>query len=191
MVLPQESVIATPEMIAAAAAATQAWVEKSVVGLGLCPFAAPVLRAGRMRLCVSEQTTAEGLVEDLSRELCALQAADPAQCETTLLVHPWVFEDFLDFNDFQDVCGGLLAELGLEGSLQIASFHPRFQFADTAAEDAENCTNRSPHPTLHLLRESSIAAVVEGGVDTEAIYRTNIATLRALGAAGWRRLWSD
>ncbi len=161
-----------------------------MIGLGLCPFAAPVVRAGRLRLCVSEQTTPEGLIEDLGRELVALDASDPEACETTLLVHPWVLRDFLDFNDFQDVCAGVLDELGLEGRIQIASFHPQYQFADSRPDDIENYTNRSPHPTLHLLREASIEAIVDGGADTDEIYRHNLQTMRALGLEGWRKLWA-
>ena len=161
-----------------------------MIGLGLCPFAAPVVRAGRLRLCVSEQTTPEGLIEDLGRELVALDAADPGDCETTLLVHPWVLQEFLDFNDFQDVCAGVLDELELEGRIQIASFHPQYQFADSRPDDIENYTNRSPHPTLHLLREASIERIVDGGADTDDIYRNNLQTMRALGLAGWRKLWA-
>ena len=188
---PPESAIASPDELAAAAAATRRWLERSVIGLGLCPFARAVVDAGSLRVRVSGHTTPEGLIGDLRAELLALQAARPGDCETTLLVHPWTLQDFLDFNDFQDACGALLVELDLEGVVQIAAFHPQFQFADSEPDDVANCTNRSPFPTLHLLRESSVAAVVDSGVDTDAIYRRNITTLRTLGAEGWRKLWSD
>lgn len=162
-----------------------------MIGLGLCPFAAPVLHAGRLRICVSAARTPAEVLLDLRRELLALAAAAPAACETTLLVHPWVLADFLDFNDFLDDCDAVLREEDLEGTVQIASFHPDYRFADSAADDIENHTNRSPYPTLHLLRESSIERVVDSGADTDAIYRNNLETLRRLGIDGWRKLWID
>lgn len=144
-----------------------------------------------MRIHVSERRTACLLLEDLRAELTALQAADPALCETTLLIHPWVLADFIEYNDFLEVCEATIAELDLEGELQVASFHPQYQFAGTQPEDIENCTNRSPYPMLHLLREASIERAVAALPDTDAIYRRNIRTLRDLGHAGWQRLWRD
>ncbi len=159
------------------------------MGLQLCPFAAPVYRAGRVRLRVSEARQSAQLLEDLGVELRWLDGQDEAQCETTLLIHPWVLNDFLEFNDFLADGEQLLAALGLEGSLQVASFHPGFQFAGTHPDDIGNYTNRSPFPTLHLLRETSIARAVEGLEDPDEIYRANIRTLQALGHAGWEKLW--
>jgi hypothetical protein len=162
-----------------------------VIGLKLCPFAERVYAAGRVRLRVSEQRSASGLLEELGSELRLLRDTDAEVCETTLLIHPYVLEDFLEFNEFLDVCEAAVAALGLEGELQVASFHPRYRFAGTRAEDIENCTNRSPYPTLHLLREASIERVLEGMADPDEIFRRNIRTLRALGASGWRKLWGD
>jgi len=170
-------------------AATRLWLERSVIGLNLCPFAESVYRADRVRFRVSEQRSASALLDDLRSELRELQAADPLRCETTLLIHPWVLTDFIEYNDFLDVCEATIVELGLEGELQVASFHPRYQFAGTQSEDIENYTNRSPYPMLHLLREASIERAVAAVPDTAEIYRRNIRTLRDLGHAGWRRLW--
>jgi hypothetical protein len=172
-------------------ASTRRWLEKSVIGLGLCPFAENPYRADRVRFFVSAQESPAGLLEDLRSELLGLNAADPAQCETSLLIHPAVLDDFLEYNDFLEVCDALLADLDLSGVLQVASFHPRYQFADTGPEDIENYTNRSPYPVLHLLREASVERAIAAAGDTEEIYRKNIRTLRTLGHEGWRALWRD
>ena len=172
-------------------AMTRRWLERSVIGLNLCPFAAGPYHDDRVHFFVSEQRTASGLVEDLRSELLNLQSADPAQRETTLLIHPWVLADFLEYNEFLDVCDAMIDELGLEGELQVASFHPRYQFADTQPEDIDNFTNRSPYPMLHLLREASVERAIAAAGDTEEISRRNIRTLRELGHLGWQRLWRD
>jgi uncharacterized protein len=172
-------------------AATRRWLERAVIGLNLCPFADSVYRGHRVRFQVSEQRSAAALLEDLRTELLLLQAADPTQCETALLIHPWVLNDFIEYNEFLEVCDAAVADLELEGELQVASFHPQYQFADTQPQDIENYTNRSPYPMLHLLREASVERAVEAVGDTEEIYRRNIRTLRALGHAGWQRLWRD
>jgi hypothetical protein len=144
-----------------------------------------------VRFFVSEQRTAQALLQEFREESQALQAADPLRCETTLLIHPWVLADFIEYNDFLEVCEAAIAELGLEGELQVASFHPHYQFAGTQSEDIENFTNRSPYPMLHLLREASIERAIATVPDSDEIYRRNIRTLRELGHAGWRRLWRD
>jgi uncharacterized protein len=171
--------------------ATRRWLEKSVIGLNLCPFAEIPYRGDRVRFTVSERRSAAGLLEDLRSELQALAAADPKHMETTLLIHPWVLADFIEYNDFLEVCDATVAELSLDGELQVASFHPQYQFAETQSDDIENYTNRSPYPMLHLLREASVERAVAAAGDTEEIYRRNIRTLRALGHDGWQRLWRD
>jgi hypothetical protein len=123
--------------------------------------------------------------------LQSLAAADPKDRETTLLIHPWVLADFIEYNDFLEVCDCTVAELNLEGELQVASFHPQYQFAQSQPDDIENYTNRSPYPMLHLLREASVERAIEAVGDTEEIYRRNMRTMRALGHAGWQRLWRD
>lgn len=167
--------------------ATRRWLERSVVGLNLCPFAGGPWRQGRVRMRVSEATGLQRLAEDLADELIALNEADPAECETTLLIHPRVLGDFTEYNDFLDLADGLLAQLELDGTLQIASFHPDYRFADAPPDDPAHCTNRSPYPMLHLLREASVEAAVAGHPDPDAIYERNIEKLRELGVAGWKR----
>jgi hypothetical protein len=170
-------------------AATRLWLERAVIGLNLCPFAESVYRSDRVRFRVSEQRSAPALLDDVRSELMELHSADPLRCETTLLIHPWALTDFIEYNGFLEICDAAIADLGLEGELQIASFHPRYRFAGTQSEDIENYTNRSPHPMLHLLREASIARAVAAAPDTGEIYRNNIRTLRGLGHAGWQGLW--
>jgi uncharacterized protein len=172
-------------------AATRGWIERAVIGQRLCPFAAQPFFNDRVRYCVSDQRSSEGLLEDLSRELRTLDAADPEQLETTLLIHPRILTDFLDYNDFLSECDSALETLGLDGTLQVASFHPGYQFAGTHAEDITNYTNRSPYPMLHLLREASIARAVASFPGVHDIGIRNIETLRRLGHEGWRRLWID
>lgn len=170
-------------------AATRRWLERAVIGLQLCPFAAVAHLNDRVRYCVSAQRSGVGLLEDLAHELQALQDADPLKCETTLLIHPHVLTDFLEYNDFLDACDGAVAELGFEGELQVASFHPRYQFAGTDVQDIENYSNRSPYPMLHLLREASVARAVANFPDIDRIGVMNKETLRRLGHEGWRQLW--
>lgn len=174
-----------------AIAETRLWLERPVIGLNLCPFAARPYLDGRVHFRVSEQRTAAGLLEELRSELLELHAAEPSVRETTLLIHPWSLTDFIEYNDFLEVCEAAVKDLGLEGELQVASFHPQYQFADAQPDDISNYTNRSPHPTLHLLREASVENAINAVGDTELLYLRNISRLRELGLAGWRRLWED
>ena len=169
-------------------AATKAWLEKAVIGLDLCPFAKAVHLRNQIRYVVSDAETPEALLADLLGELRTLAAADPEEIETTLLIHPRVFADFLDYNDFLDVADAAVADLGLVGDVQVASFHPLYQFAGTEPDDITNSTNRSPYPMLHLLREASVERAVATHPDTAGIPEKNMATLRRLGLKGWRRL---
>jgi len=170
-------------------AATREWLEKAVIGLNLCPFAKAVYVKNQVRFVVSTARHLDGLLEDLDRELAFLAAADPEAVDTTLLIHPTLLPDFLDFNDFMQLAEAAVAEHELEGEIQIASFHPRFQFEGTAPDDLGNFTNRAPFPTLHLLREASIERAVAAFPEAETIYQRNIETLEALGQAGWDALW--
>jgi hypothetical protein len=175
----------------AVVAATVAWLEAAVIGLDLCPFARGVHAGKRIRYAVSAAETAGGLLEALLDELRTLAAADPGEIETTLLIHPQVLGDFLDYNDFLDVAEAAVDELALGGVIQIASFHPQYQFAGTAPDDVGNCSNRSPYPMLHLLREASVERAVAAHPDIDRIPQQNIETLRRLGRAGWDRLMTD
>jgi hypothetical protein len=142
----------------------------------------------RLRIVVSEADTPEALLQDLARELLALRRADPEETETTLLVHPLVLNDFLDFNDFLGAADALVDDLELDGILQVASFHPDYQFEGTEPDDVDNYSNRSPYPTLHLLREDSVEKAMDSMPDTDAIYEANIETLRRIGLKGWAAL---
>ena len=166
----------------------QHWLERAVIGLNLCPFAKSVHVKGQIRWVVSAAHDAQALREDLRQELLALVASDPVQTDTTLLMVPWCLADFLDFNDFLGEADALLDELNLQGTLQIASFHPDFQFAGTMPDDITNYSNRAPYPTLHLLREASIDRAVQAFPEAEAIYERNMQCLRELGPSGWQAL---
>jgi hypothetical protein len=170
-------------------AAMREWIEKAVIGLNLCPFAKAVTVKNQVRYVVSRAPHLDGLLEDLDRELDFLAAADPEAVDTALLIHPTLLPDFLDFNDFMQIAEAAVGEHGLQGVVQIASFHPAFQFEGTDPDDIGNFTNRAPFPTLHLLREASIARAVAAFPEAETIYQRNIETLKALGHAGWQALW--
>ena len=167
---------------------TVRWLERAVIALNLCPFAKGVHTKGQIHYVVSAATDAEALAHDLTRELEALAEISPEQRDTTLLMAPDCLQDFLDFNDFLAVADGQLESLDLGGILQIASFHPQFQFAGTAEDDVTNCTNRTPYPTLHLLREDSIDRAVEAFPEAEEIFERNIEVLEKLGKHGWDAL---
>lgn len=169
-------------------AATRAWLERAVIGLNLCPFARAVHAGNQIRYAVSDAQTPEALLADLGSELQTLAAADPAEVETTLLIHPHVLDDFPDYNDFLDIADAAVEELGLTGTIQVASFHPQYRFADTEPDAIENYSNRSPYPMLHLLREESVERAVAAFPDARRIPERNIDTLRRIGHEGWRRL---
>ncbi len=169
-------------------AATRHWLEKAVIGLNLCPFAKAVYVKNQVRLVVSRARHADDLLEELDRELDLLVATPAEEIDTTLLIHATLFEDFLDFNDFLEVADGVVEEHGLEGVIQLASFHPRFQFDSTEPDDISNYTNRAPFAMLHLLREDSVEKAVEAFPEAEAIFEENIKTLEKLRHAGWKAL---
>lgn len=159
--------------------ATRRWVENVVIDLNLCPFARRELVSDRIRFSVTDARTEDALIEALHREL--LQLVDHSEIETSLLIHPHVLTDFEDYNDFLALADGLLEMLDLDGVIQIASFHPRYQFADTGVEDVENYTNRSPYPLLHLLREDSLEKAISAYPDTSTIPQRNIECMKAYG----------
>ncbi|KVP60582.1 peptidase [Burkholderia ubonensis] len=167
-------------------AATRHWLARAVIGLNLCPFAKSVYVKDQVRYAISEATTLEDALADLETELHRLDAADPQQVDTTLVIYPHAFAEFLDYNDALFFADRLVRQLKLDGVLQIASFHPRYQFDGTEPDDIENYTNRAPYPILHLLREDSIARAADAFPDASAIYEKNQETLRRLGHDGWR-----
>ena len=168
---------------------TQDWLIKAVIGLNLCPFAKAVHVKEQIKYVVSEAKTVEQLLEDLAQELEFLAEVSREKTDTTLLIHPNVLNDFLDYNDFLELADQLLEDLDLDGELQIASFHPQYQFAGTDIDDITNFTNRSPYPTLHLLREDSIDEAVKAFPEAEAIFETNMQTMEKLGTDGWFKLF--
>jgi len=143
---------------------------------------------GQVHYAVSRATTPQALLQDLIEELNSLVTLDAKSRDTTLLIVPDSLQDFLDFNDFLAEADQALVDLELDGVLQIASLHPQYQFAGTSVDDITNYTNRSPYPTLHLLREDSIDRAVEAFPNPEAIFETNMQTLQSLGQAGWDAL---
>ena len=168
---------------------TVTWLERAVIGLNLCPFAKAVHVKGQIRYVVYPQSDPQGLLDRLVVELKHLQASEPAALDTVLLIAPNCLMDFLNFNDFLAKADRALQKLGLEGKIQIASLHPGYQFADAAPDDITNYTNRSPHPTLHLLREESISRAVAAFPNPEAIFENNIQRMTQLGIDGWSALF--
>ncbi|MCI4568409.1 DUF1415 domain-containing protein [Lysobacter sp. CFH 32150] len=168
--------------------ATRHWLERAVIGLNLCPFAKAVYAKQQVRFVLSMATTPEALLEELGNELVLLRDTPAEEIDTTLLIHPQVLGEFLDYNDFLDDADALIEALELDGEIQVASFHPQYQFAGTDPDDIENCSNRSPYPMLHLLREDSVARAVEAFPDPDAIVERNLETLRRLGRDGWEKL---
>ena len=164
---------------------TVRWLEKAVIGLNLCPFAKGVHVKGQIHYAVSDASDAEGVAEALHRELEGLAEANAEKRDTTLLILPHALQDFLDFNDFLEIADAMIEELDLGGILQVASFHPQFQFDGTDVDDVTNCTNRSPYPILHLLREDSIDKAVEAFPEAESIFERNMETLESIGIEGW------
>jgi hypothetical protein len=160
---------------------TRRWITSFVIGLGLCPFARQVFDTGRIRFAVSRSRDENALLNDLASELHLVLASPSTQIETTLLIHPYVLGNFLDFNDFLGVVDQLLEELRLCGTIQVASFHPQYRFAESESDAAENYTNRSPYPMLHLLRETSVSQAVDASDEVLKIPRRNIETMRNLG----------
>jgi hypothetical protein len=167
---------------------TRVWLERAVIGLNLCPFAKSVHVKGQIHYVVSAARTAEELLQDLVAELNALAEHDASERDTTLLIAPECLADFLDFNDFLALADQALVDLDLDGVLQIANLHPDYQFAGTRADDITNYTNRSPYPTLHLLREDSIDRAVDAFPEAETIFEKNMETMVRLGTEGWDAL---
>ena len=170
-------------------AGTRFWLERAVIGLNLCPFAKAVYSKKQIRYAVTAAQTADELLAELAHELEMLAQMNPKEVDTTLLIHPLAMTDFIDYHFFLGEAQATVRNLGLDGVLQIASLHPGYEFAGTATDDIDNYTNRSPYPTLHLLRETSIDRAVAAYPDPAEIFDRNVETLRRLGHDGWRRLW--
>ncbi len=170
-------------------ASTKTWLERAVIGLNLCPFAKSVFVKKQVRYALTAASSPDELLAELAHELTLLADTDPAQLDTTLLIHPLAMTDFLDFHFFLGEVDALIRNLGFEGVFQIAGLHPQYEFAGSEPDDIANFTNRSPYPTLHLLRESSIDRAVAAFPEAEAIFERNIETMERLGHEGWKKLW--
>lgn len=178
----------TPDLVIAR---TRCWIEKAVIAFNLCPFARKPYEGDQVHYVVSNATDPEQLLADLQQELEHLRASDPQVVETTVLIHPWVLQDFLDYNDFLDVVDALLAEGGYEEEFQVASLHPNYQFAETQPDDAENYTNRSPYPVLHLLRVDGVARAIASYADPDRIPERNIESMEREGTESMRALLDE
>jgi hypothetical protein len=180
---------ADPAQAERVVAASRLWLERAVIGLNLCPFAKAVYIKHQIRYTVTAASTADELLVELGHELELLVQVEPEAIETTLLIHPNAMTDFIEYHHFLKRADAAVRHLGLDGVIQIASFHPHYEFAGSAGDDIENYTNRSPYPMLHLLREASIDRAVAAFPDAADIYEKNILALRRLGHDGWRQLW--
>lgn len=169
-------------------ALTRSWVELVVIGLNLCPFAKPVHVKNQINYSLSHARDGDELANDLRQSLKILLATPPDVMDTSLLIHPWVLSDFIDYNNFLDIADAILDEHDLTGIVQIASFHPDYQFAGTHSDDVTNCTNRSPFPMLHLLREESMDKATAALPDASVIVDRNLETMTSLGYEGWNDL---
>ncbi|WP_304796082.1 DUF1415 domain-containing protein [Lacisediminimonas sp.] len=169
---------------------TRRWVDEAVIGLNLCPFAKAVQVRGQIRYTVSRATDSESLSADLLASLHELATAAPDVLDTILLIHPLVLADFADYNDYLELVDLIIEQAEYEGVLQVASFHPDYQFADSPADDRANFTNRSPYPMLHLLREESISRAVDSLPDPSSVYLRNIDLLRELPQDQFERIWT-
>jgi hypothetical protein len=165
--------------------------QRAVIGLNLCPFAKSVHVKQQVRYVVSDATDSDALLAELERELQYLAAVPPEETDTILLIHPYVLQDFDDFTDFLDLVDVVVRTQGLAGNLQVANFHPDYCFSDAEPDDIGNHTNRSPYPTLHLIREASIDRAVAAFPDASQIYERNIETLERMGIEGWQALDVD
>jgi hypothetical protein len=167
------------------------WLEQAVIGLNLCPFAKAVHVKGLVRLSISQANDPDSILAALETELQHLAGTSPSVTDTTLLVLPRAFPDFLDFHLFQGEVAALLRRLDFDGIFQVAPFHPRWEFAGSAPEDVENCVGRAPYPVLHVLREASVDRAVAAFPEAARIYEANRIRLRALGWKGWNALFAE
>lgn len=172
-------------------ARTRCWIEKAVVALNLCPFAKNPVEGGQVRYVVSKAIDEATLLAEMQQELEHLRATDPAAVETTVLIHPYVLSDFYDYNDFLGIVDAFLEQEGYSGEFQVASLHPDYQFAGTELEDAENYTNRSPYPILHLLREELLEKAILSYARPDKIPERNIRTMEKLGSEKMREMLAE
>jgi len=167
----------------------RAWLKEFVIGLNLCPFARPLLGADNLRIAVCDETAPVLLRRAYLLELDLLQNSSEQEIATTLLAFPQALGDFQDYLQFLALAQDLLIESGLEGLVQLASFHPHYLFEGEQAGAASHYSNRSPYPLIHLLREDMLSRVLEDFADPDQIPDRNIQTLDDIGAEELERLW--
>jgi len=167
---------------------TRNWVEKIVIGLNFCPFAKPVFIKNQIKFVLSEAKNPDELTKDFLEELNFLTGIEGDDTETTIVIHPFVLEDFVDYLDYVDYANDLVYQAGLEGTFQVASFHPDYQFEATEPTDIENYTNRSPVQMLHILREDTLEKAIKTYPNVEDIPSNNIAKLKEIGLDGLQKL---
>ena len=178
-------------MITTAEQHTRAWLQQFIVGLNLCPFARPFVGSDTLRITVSESDDRQVLINTFLRELDVIQGSTEGEIATSLLVMPNALEDFYDYLDFLQLAEDLLEELGLDGTIQLASFHPRYLFDGEAADSASHFSNRSPYPVIHFLREAMVSDALDHFPQPETIPQRNISTLEAIGRAEIERRWKN
>lgn len=163
---------------------TRLWVETMVVGLNLCPFAAPVVKNATIRYSVCDGNTTEAVIQAFLAELDRIQASEEDELSTTLLITPYALNDFEQYLDALDMLQTLLDRSGLGGVFQLASFHPQYQFNGVPEQDISNWTNRSPFPCFHLIREGMMSRVLMNYGDPDQIPERNMAMMKKLGREG-------
>ncbi|MFL0807405.1 MAG: DUF1415 domain-containing protein [Oceanobacter sp.] len=161
---------------------TREWVTRLVVGEGLCPFAHPVLSGLMIEVC--DSTDLDQITRQFMTLLQQVAEADPAELPTALFVVPEVLQSFDEYWNWSLICEQLSAQMGYEGLLQLATFHPHYHFEGEEADDASHFTNRSPFPMLHIIREADIEAALASVPFPERIPERNQKHMRRLGTQG-------
>lgn len=163
------------------------WLDELVIGLNLCPFAARPRRQNAIHIEISHAQRNDEIIKQLDTEFCRLSSQ--ASIETSLLVLCGYHSDFFTYCDLLYQGERHLQKSGYEGTYQLASFHPEYQFAGTEPDDKENLTNRAPYPILHVLREDSLSRVIDQYPDTHLIPERNIEQMNLLTSADIQRLF--
>ena len=159
----------------------RAWLDHFVVGLNLCPFARPVVASAALRISICDSKQLQQVAEAFMAELDLIQQSPESDIATTLLVLPNALNDFEEYLSFIENAEALIDQMGLTGVIQLASFHPDYQFEAESSDSASHFTNRSPYPLIHFLREEMMERVLENFPNPEQIPQCNIQKLEAMG----------
>lgn len=173
----------------------RAWLESFIVELNLCPFARPVVASDALRVAICESEDLDQLHRTFLTELDLIQQSSEEEIATTLLVMPNALANFDNYLIFLDNAEALIEELGLDGTIQLASFHPEYLFDGEAEDSASHFSNRSPYPVIHFLREDMLFNALDEFPNPEQIPLRNISTLEKIGRAEiesrWQKLRGD